>query len=341
MRTVNAGIPSGIAARLVWQVRRQVALTSALAVIAALALPGSASAASRVAESQGEIIASDVGLWQITHMHAYLDAATQLARASIQAFSPQYGGYGGQQPAYGAIFFRDLAELYAVAPDPLYAQEADAYRAWLGGFPMPSVPCPRGLCIVGGEYAHLWPMSQLVWGRLAQLRWPTRGQVRAVLSPLSYYWDARRHSYDATIGPRRHPYGERYFDDNAWVGLDYMKGYALTHDATLLKAARQAMAFVESGWTGAGERWGILSWNSNVSTIAAAAGAHLGIVLYRATGQGGYLVWAKRALAWLNSTLRGPDGVYVDSNTGVFPNGVPNDPVIELAAPIEMGAIGL
>jgi len=93
----------------------------------------------------------------------------------------------------------------------------------------------------------------------------------------------------------------RYFDDNAWLGL-----VALTLPEPEL--ARELLAFVQTGEDPMG---GILWVEGGTSrnTCSTASAAWLASSL-------GDDTFARRAMEWLNATLRGPDGLYADHIDG-------------------------
>src|SRR6476469_4698161 len=93
----------------------------------------------------------------------------------------------------------------------------------------------------------------------------------------------------------------RYFDDNAWLGLVAL---ALPEP----ELARELLAFVQTGEDPSG---GILWVEGGTSrhTCSTASAAWLASSV-------GDDVFALRATEWLNTTLRGPDGLYADHVDG-------------------------
>ena len=93
----------------------------------------------------------------------------------------------------------------------------------------------------------------------------------------------------------------RYFDDNAWLGL-----VALALPEAEL--ARELLAFVQTGEDPSG---GILWVEGGTprNTCSTASAAWLACCL-------GDDAFARRAMEWLNATLRGPDGLYADHIDG-------------------------
>lgn len=86
--------------------------------------------------NQGSMIGAGVALYEATGQPSYLQAAETTAAAAVSHY-----GTGAQLvsqgPAFNAIYFRDLALLDQVSPDPAYSAEMTAYAAemWTGRDP--------------------------------------------------------------------------------------------------------------------------------------------------------------------------------------------------------------
>lgn len=83
--------------------------------------------------NQGAMIAAGAELYSATDDTGYLARATALADSSLARFAT--GGFDGQPLIFAAIFFRDLKQLAAVAPDPEYTHAAQRFadEAWRRG----------------------------------------------------------------------------------------------------------------------------------------------------------------------------------------------------------------
>lgn len=84
--------------------------------------------------NQGTAIRADLSLYQVTGDASYLARAKKTAEAAV-AYYGQEDRLWKQPPAFNAIFFRELLQLDAVAPDPSYRQMMTTYldRAWNEG----------------------------------------------------------------------------------------------------------------------------------------------------------------------------------------------------------------
>ena len=76
--------------------------------------------------NQGSYIGASVQLYKVTDEGEYLDRAVETASASLSHFAEE-DRLWRQPPAFNAIFFRNLLDLEAVAPDPTYRATLDAY----------------------------------------------------------------------------------------------------------------------------------------------------------------------------------------------------------------------
>ncbi len=177
----------------------------------------------------------------------------------------------------------------------------------------------------GKPYAYLWPFTQVIAAGcdLAEISNEFVTDVRRdVEQGLAKYWDAS----SAPPGYASYvvrPYGKgghKYYDDNAWVGLDLVRASRIVNDLSLLDAAGRVLAFIVSGWDHSGDDpfpggvfWTQTPGNRDRNTVSNAPSAELALRLFRITGRQETLRWATRVHDWVNATLRDPaDGLYWD-----------------------------
>lgn len=157
----------------------------------------------------------------------------------------------------------------------------------------------------GGRRAPAWPVSQALAAAIdvGALTGDAR-ESEAILAGLAPY---RRGEAYAPLPRRR----RRYLDDNAWLGLDLVRLHALTGRDAHLAEAHRLSAFVASGQDAdGGVRWveGRRSRNACVTAPA----AQLALELHRRDGDPALLAFARRALVWIDATLRLPSGLIAD-----------------------------
>lgn len=111
---------------------------------------------------------------------------------------------------------------------------------------------------------------------------------------------------------------DKYYDDNAWMVLDFVDAYQNTGDARFLKAAQDTQKFVLSGWDeklGGGIYWKLDHQSKNTCVVAPAAAAALRLAqVGNSSDQAAdQMVWAVRLRDWTNKTLQDKDGLYWDN----------------------------
>jgi hypothetical protein len=162
----------------------------------------------------------------------------------------------------------------------------------------------------GGTPAAAWPLAHVLWAG---------AEVRALGGdlPIEELDDAlgRLRSGDGYVAV---PRDTRYFDDNAWLGLAFLRLSTVLVDPTWRERARDLAAFVMQGeHPDGGVRW--VEGSSSRNTCSTASAAWL--VLAAGTPDAGSV--AGRWLDWLDATLSRPDGLYADR----IENGVVHDEV--------------
>lgn len=166
-------------------------------------------------------------------------------------------------------------------------------------------------------FAELWPYSGVISAVNALARMPGGDRYRSdlvrTLEGLEQYFDERAEvpGYDSYI--REFGGGQKYYDDNEWLGLDFIVAYHTLGDSTYLEKAKVTFDFAVSGWSN--EMGGGIYWRerdmSTKNTCSNGPAAVLALTLYQETGEDQYLDWAIRILEWLKP-LKAPTGVYWD-----------------------------
>lgn len=158
--------------------------------------------------------------------------------------------------------------------------------------------------------ATVWPHGQGVAAALdvAQLT-GDYGQVDAMMKSLSLY------DKDGAYAPGIDAIGHnRLWDDNAWVGLDFMQAYTQTGNRDYLKAAEAMFPFMLEGV----HRDGGLYWQENNprmtrNTCGNGPAIQMALRLYMATKDAKYLEFAKNLDGFMNTKMRSPEGLYYDN----------------------------
>jgi hypothetical protein len=158
-----------------------------------------------------------------------------------------------------------------------------------------------------GGKGTAWPTGQAAAAALdLALTQGNRKLAKEALEALERF-ERKDGSYDARHGKA----GDRFYDDNAWIGLDLMQAYRMWGDEKYLHKAKDVFRFLQTGFA---ENGGVMwkeNWNA---THAASTGptAQLALALHEATGEQQYLETAKQLQAFTDTRLRGANGTIAD-----------------------------
>ncbi|GAA1556871.1 glycoside hydrolase family 76 protein [Kribbella sancticallisti] len=175
-------------------------------------------------------------------------------------------------------------------------------------------------------YAYIWPFSQAVIGaeNLAGIpgighQWAAEAERR--LDGYEPYWNATTtpKGYDSYVRPPLGQGGDKFYDDNEWIGLNLIQHYQRTGDRSSLARAKEIFALVVHGWDtdpshpcAGGVFWTQAPWSQDRNTVSNGPGAELGAHLYLLTKDSSYLTWAKKMYKWTQDCMLAPNGLYWD-----------------------------
>jgi hypothetical protein len=147
--------------------------------------------------------------------------------------------------------------------------------------------------------AALWALAHVLWAAADVRALGGQTPIDDLLAALQPY-----RSGDAFAAT---PRGDRYFDDNAWLGLAMLRLGAVTADPAWRGRASELARFVTSGEDpDGGVRWAEGSTSRNTCSTASAAWLVLAADVPNASPT------ATRWMDWLDATLREPTGLYRD-----------------------------
>jgi len=116
--------------------------------------------------------------------------------------------------------------------------------------------------------------------------------------------------YNAVCGGR----GDYYYDDNAWVCLQFLRAYELLGDKSYLTRAEELLRFFETGYDDV--LGGGIYWDKRFTCKNTCADGPVAICFlqaYRFTKNEAYLTRAKETVDWMTQALREEDGLYIDN----------------------------
>jgi hypothetical protein len=179
-----------------------------------------------------------------------------------------------------------------LALDAWDALARDAFRTRRGGLAILDGP--------GGRTAHAWPLALVLWAAAEVAAIGGAPPIEALRDTLARY--RRGDAYAASPRGR-----ERYFDDNAWLGLAAHRLCEVTGEPGWTSIARELARFTREGeHPRGGIRWAEGSESRNACSTAGAA--------WLALTAGGPTARpdATRWLDWLDRRLTRHDGLVAD-----------------------------
>lgn len=169
--------------------------------------------------------------------------------------------------------------------------------------------------------SYLWPLCALIQAdREEEALGNVTGLVDKTLAVIKKYYDDRPPlpgyaSYPPPLGG-----GDRFYDDNQWIGIALMDAWFAEPRPEYLSISKNIYHFMmtASDTTGGGG----LYWEEGKptkNTCSNGPGIILSLQLYKATGEKAFLDTAVSLYQWVNQHLRDPEGLYWDNIT--FPSG--------------------
>jgi hypothetical protein len=159
----------------------------------------------------------------------------------------------------------------------------------------------------GAGLASVWGISQPLAAAVSLVR---LGALEpTVLAPLLGLLERYR------IGSAYGPFpgdANRYYDDNAWIGLDFVGIHLATGDTDALASAHRVLAFVRHGeHPRGGVRW-VEQAGSPRNTCSTGPSAQLALWVHHLTGDADALAFAERCRVFLVGTLQRDDLLFAD-----------------------------
>jgi hypothetical protein len=172
------------------------------------------------------------------------------------------------------------------------------------------------------EVSYLWPYFGLAGGvnTLIELGYDSEPFLN-IINRFDIYFDDSDQpvaygAYPPDLGASTH-----FYDDNAVVGLELIRAYEITGEATYLQKAEEIMPFLYTGETDRCGGGGI-AWNENyianpndpnaiIGMSSSGYTALLALKLYQITGNEEYFDFGIRIYNWLKTNLKNPaDNIY-------------------------------
>ena len=173
-------------------------------------------------------------------------------------------------------------------------------------------------------YSYLWPYREAVTAALSLHEAPgdspvSRRDLATRFAGFDAYFSGMPGSagYQSYVVPPLGTGGDLFYDDNAIVGLEFVRGYHATGDSRLIPHAVDALKAVERGWDNdpsrpcpGGEKWVESANNSFRAANVTGLGAQLAAHLYLIRHQRADLDFARKLFGWNQRCLRQSAGLY-------------------------------
>lgn len=165
------------------------------------------------------------------------------------------------------------------------------------------------------EYSYLWSLCALYQAAHEIERIDPRADLtRPLLKVMAAYYDPAPpvpaySDYLMHLKP-----GERYYDDNQWIGITSLDAFARTGEPEDLKRGKGMYDFMMGGCDlvlGGGIYWKETSKETK-NTCSNGPGILLALQLYAATNDQRYLDTAVSLYEWTNEHLQAPNKLYYD-----------------------------
>ncbi|MFG1610779.1 glycoside hydrolase family 76 protein [Actinoplanes sp. NPDC049265] len=222
--------------------------------------------------------------------------------------------------ALSAALVGSAGILPAQATSPWTGRATSAYRSlqqhlYLDPLYQEDYPRQAG----DNTYSYLWPYREATTATLSLHEAPgnravDRRDLATRFAGFGSYFSSGYHSY---VVPPLGAGGDLFYDDNAIVGLEFVRGFHATGDKKLIPHAVDALDAVRRGWDTdmsrpcpGGEKWVESDSNTfraaNVTGLGAQLAAHLYLIRHRRAD----LDFARKLFAWNQRCLRQSPGLY-------------------------------
>lgn len=169
------------------------------------------------------------------------------------------------------------------------------------------------------RFAFLWPFSGTI-SAVTALYEVSRNPIyrdllhSRVLPALAKYFDTRRYppAYGSYLSSA--PKSDRFYDDNVWIGLDFVDLYNITGEQYFLDRAKLVWNFVMSGKSetlGGGIYWNE-QCRTTKNTCSNAPGAVYAFKLFEATGDSTHFHTGVELFYWTKENLQDDDFIFLD-----------------------------
>jgi hypothetical protein len=166
------------------------------------------------------------------------------------------------------------------------------------------------------QYTYLWSLCALYQAanEIEKLD-PKANLMDALVKNMNYYLNPAPPAPGFSDYIMKLKPGERYYDDNEWIGIAALDGYARTKKKSELALGKMMYDFIMTGHDqalGGGIYWKEGDLGSK-NTCSNGPGALVALQLYQATKNKAYLDTAIKIIDWTTAKLQTPEKLYWDN----------------------------
>jgi hypothetical protein len=163
--------------------------------------------------------------------------------------------------------------------------------------------------------SYLWPLCAMLdaANEIGKVKGHAEllNRVRALLDK---YYDDRAPAPGYASYAVKYGGGDRFYDDNQWIGITAMDVYKHTGANEWMKTAELIYKFMMTGYdkiSGGGFYW--QEGQKTKNTCSNGPAIILSLELYKATKKKEYLRMGEECYQWVNQKLKAPSGIYYDA----------------------------
>lgn len=166
------------------------------------------------------------------------------------------------------------------------------------------------------RYSYLWPLCGMIQANNEIEKITGKDSlVQGTLKTIQAYYDPSPPAPGYASYIMKLKGGDRFYDDNQWIGIACMDAYAREKKSSYLNTAKMIYRYMMTGYDtvlGGGIYWQEAKKVSK-NTCSNGPGIILALQLYKATNDKGYLDTALLIYDWVNKELKAPSGLYYDN----------------------------
>jgi len=166
------------------------------------------------------------------------------------------------------------------------------------------------------NYTYLWSLCALFQAsnEIEKIE-PASKLMIPMLANINYYYNPAPPKPGYTDYIMKLKPGERYYDDNQWIGITSLDAYARTKKKSYLTLGKSMYDFMMTAYDkvlGGGLYW-VETSKSSKNTCSNGPGVLVALQMYQSTKEKSYLDTALLIFNWTNKNLQAPSRLYYDN----------------------------